>query len=74
MMEYGAQCVTVAGMIGMQLLYACNWDFKEQVCVRMYYSVIPGWKINIVIIMMHIVKMQQQFQTRSSVMEQDPII
>ena len=46
MMESGDQCVTVAGMIRMQLLYACNWDFKEQVCVRMYnnYSVIPGWK------------------------------
>ena len=71
MMESGDQCVTVAGMIRMQLLYACNWDFKEQVCVRMY-NIVLYLAGNI--IMMHIAKMQQQFQTHSSVMEQDPII
>ena len=31
MLESGGQCVTAAGMIGMLLSSACNWDFKEQV-------------------------------------------
>ena len=31
MMESGAQYVTLAGTIGMQLLCAFKWDFKEQV-------------------------------------------
>ena len=31
MLESGAQCVIVAGTIGMQQSYVCNWDFKEQV-------------------------------------------
>ena len=43
-MESGVQCVTVAGIISMQLLCACNWDFKEQVpltcsiCMEHYYN------------------------------------
>ena len=31
MLEFGAQCVTAAGMTGMLLSSVCNWDFKEQV-------------------------------------------
>ena len=31
MLEFGAQCVTMVGTIGMLLSSVCNWDFKEQV-------------------------------------------
>ena len=42
--ESGVQCATVVGIIGMQLLCAYSWDFKEQVpltcsiCMEHYYN------------------------------------
>ena len=42
--ESGGQCATMAGIIGMQLLYAYSWDFREQVpltcsiCMEHYYN------------------------------------
>ena len=34
MMESGARCVMVDGTTTMQLSCVCNWDFKEQVMIR----------------------------------------
>ena len=41
--ESGVQCVIIAGVIGMQLLCACSWDFREQVPLICNIFIITSW-------------------------------